>query len=177
MTCYSFVIDVYVNVWYFHNVFRFVWDFVVFRVLGGISTLLLPKWKLDCSGKRISMSSVSGLVSTFTDCSGKHIPCLVSGLVSTFTKSSLLKDSKVQQKAWKTSGPLLGNISNRTRVRPIRVGWWRINSLISWSRILFWTKKNSYLTLNDNYSLTTCIHDHGHTFICTICTYTNVSMV
>ena len=27
--------------WYFHNLFRFVWDFVVFRVLGGISTLLL----------------------------------------------------------------------------------------------------------------------------------------
>jgi hypothetical protein len=41
LTCCSFVIDVYVNVWYFHKVFRFVWDFVVFRVLGGISTLLI----------------------------------------------------------------------------------------------------------------------------------------
>ena len=53
LTCCSFVIDAYVNVWYVHNVFRFVWDFVVFRVLGGISTLLLlllrwrwGRWKL-----------------------------------------------------------------------------------------------------------------------------------
>jgi len=34
LICCSFAIDVYVNVWYFHNVFRFVWDFVVFCVFG-----------------------------------------------------------------------------------------------------------------------------------------------
>jgi uncharacterized membrane protein YraQ (UPF0718 family) len=57
LTCCSFVIDVYVNVWYFHNVFRFIWDFVAFRVLGGISTLLLlslcgkVSWKMKRYGK------------------------------------------------------------------------------------------------------------------------------
>ena len=30
LTCWSFVIDVYVSIRYFHNVFHFVWDFVVY---------------------------------------------------------------------------------------------------------------------------------------------------
>jgi hypothetical protein len=45
-----------------------------------------------------------------------------SPALSTFTKSSLFKDSKAQQKSWKASRPLLGNIPIRARVRPFPVG-------------------------------------------------------
>jgi hypothetical protein len=50
LACCGFVID-NVNVWYFHNVFRFV--FVVCRVLGGISTLLLLVLLLWRSGVNV----------------------------------------------------------------------------------------------------------------------------